>query len=525
MLLYLIATVIAAATYYYIQCITFWRRQGVPQGSIKYTIVELINFFLQKKPLAESIQLNYNMFPESRYTGVYSFGAPILMIRDPDLLKDITVKNFDHFPDHTNIISEVAEPLWAKNLFALKGQRWRDMRPILSPSFTSSKMRSMFVLISECAQNFSHYYLKKDEQIIEVELKDSFTRFTNDVIATAAFGIKTDSLENKENQFYVMGKALTSFATGFFNAFKLVLLILFPKVFEIFQIGIFKKEVTTFFIDLIDSTVKTRKEKKIVRPDMIHLLMEAQKGLESKEVQVEDNSFAAQTEADLGKAVQQKDLSNLDIAAQALIFFFAGFETVSALMCFMAYELAINPDIQQKLREEIEETLENCNGELTYEALLKMKYLDMVVSESLRKWPSAIVADRECTKTYTIEPKLTGEKPVVIKKKMAIWLPIYGIHRDPNIYPEPEKFNPERFNDDNKANINPYTYLPFGLGPRNCIGSRFALLEVKTVFFYLLQNFALVPTQKSQIPLKLSAINFSLSTEGGFWFGLEKLKQ
>lgn len=108
---------------------------------------------------------------------------------------------------------------------------------------------------------------------------------------------------------------------------------------------------------------------------------------------------------------------------------------------------------------------------------------------------------------------------------MAIWLPIYGIHRDPNIYPEPEKFNPERFNDDNKANINPYTYLPFGLGPRNCIGSRFALLEVKTVFFYLLQNFALVPTQKSQIPLKLSAINFSLSTEGGFWFGLEKLKQ
>lgn len=82
----------------------------------------------------------------------------------------------------------------------------------------------------------------------------------------------------------------------------------------------------------------------------------------------------------LGKAVQQKDLSNLDIAAQALIFFFAGFETVSALMCFMAYELAINPDIQQRLREEIEETLENCNGELTYEALLKMKYLDMVVS-------------------------------------------------------------------------------------------------------------------------------------------------
>lgn len=145
-------------------------------------------------------------------------------------------------------------------------------------------------------------------------------------------------------------------------------------------------------------------------------------------------------------------------------------------------------------------------------------------TESLRKWPTAVAVDRECVKPYTIEPKLPGEKPVYIKEKGPIWIPIYGIHHDPKFYPVPEKFDPDRFSDENKRKINAYTYLPFGLGPRNCIGSRFALLEIKTVFFHLLHNFAIVPTNKSIIPVKLSAKGFSLTAEGGFWFGLKKLK-
>lgn len=80
-----------------------------------------------------------------------------------------------------------------------------------------------------------------------------------------------------------------------------------------------------------------------------------------------------------------KELTNLDIAAQAMIFFFAGFDSVSSVMSFMAYELAVNIVIQNRLRKEIEDTLEECEGIITYEALLKMKYMDMVVSGKVRK--------------------------------------------------------------------------------------------------------------------------------------------
>lgn len=112
------------------------------------------------------------------------------------------------------------------------GQKWRTMRPILSPSFTSSKMRSIFKLISECVENFNDYYLKKNQDIVEVEMKDSFTRFANDVIATTAFGVKIDSLKEQNNEFYTMGKEVTDFSS-FLKWMKLFGFMLFPKLFSV----------------------------------------------------------------------------------------------------------------------------------------------------------------------------------------------------------------------------------------------------------------------------------------------------
>ncbi|KAJ8926642.1 hypothetical protein NQ314_020976 [Rhamnusium bicolor] len=430
---------------------------------------------------------------------MYEFYLPILVLKDPELIKQVTVKDFDHFTDHRSVIPDNIDPLWSKNLFALKGQKWRDMRAILSPSFTSSKMRSMFVLMTECSENFIQHFLKKDEEIITVEFKDIFTRFTNDVIATTAFGIKVDSLDQPNNEFYLMGMDATNFS-GFWKILKFFGYFIFPKLYEVLKVTLFSKEVSEFFKNLVGGTIRIREEKGIVRPDMIHLLMEARKGIHKHEENgTIDTGFATALESDI-----------------ALIFFFAGFDSVSGLMCFTAYELATNPDVQDKLREEIYATLEECGGKLTYDGLLKMKYMDMVVS---------VLVDRVCNKPYTLNPATPEEKPVHLEKETVLWLPIFAIHRDPEYYPDPDRFDPERFNDENKGNINPYTYCPFGLGPRNCIGSRFALLETKTIFFYILQHFEFVPVEKSQIPLKISKKSFNLQSEGGFWFGLKRIKK
>jgi cytochrome P450 family 9 len=97
-----------------------------------------------------------------------------------------------------------------------------------------------------------------------------------------------------------------------------------------------------------------------------------------------------------------------------------------------------------------------------------------------------------------------------------------GLHRDPQYWPEPDRFDPERFSEENKMKINPYTFLPFGVGPRNCIGSRFALLETKTLFFYILAHFEIVPVEKTQIPLQLSRKTFAMTAEKGFWLGFKR---
>lgn len=188
-------------------------------------------------------------------------------------------------------------------------------------------------------------------------------------------------------------------------------------------------------------------------------------------------------------------------------------------MSFVAHELTVNPDIQERLIEEIDDVREIFEGKfISYDAIQGLKYMDMVVSECLRKWPPAAHTDRICSKPY----KFVSEgKEINMNVGDAVWIPIYGIHSDPKHYPNPLKFDPERFNHENKHKINSSTYMPFGVGPRNCIGSRFALMECKTVLFYLLSAFTFEVSEKTQIPLRLAKEQFRIVAENGFWIHLK----
>lgn len=210
-----------------------------------------------------------------------------------------------------------------------------------------------------------------------------------------------------------------------------------------------------------------------------------------------------------------------DFVAQCMIFFLAGFNAVSGGISFMAHELACNPKIQQRLFEEISANKNELIGRpLTYETMQKMKYLDMVVSETLRRWALSPASDRYVNKPYVIE-KQDGTK-VQLNVGDGIWIPTYALHMDPQYFPNPEKFDPERFSDTNKDSIVSGVYSPFGIGPRNCIGSRFALMEMKALFVYLLLDFTIVKCAKTQDPLVLKkGTNFNMEGENGFWAELK----
>ncbi|XP_023717570.1 cytochrome P450 9e2 isoform X2 [Cryptotermes secundus] len=494
-----------------------WNHNHFKKRNIPY--VKPLPFFGNMRPaicsknkehFPDYILRMYRQLEDHPYGGVFSFMQPVIILRDPELIQRVTVKDFDHFTDHRSFFDEATEPLW--------DERWRNMRSILNPAFTSSKTEAMFGLVSQCCQQMVEFleqcyqqppeqgcFIQRDFEMLVLELKELYARYTNDVIARTAFGIEIDSFKNPTNEFYMMGQK--AFKIGHLRMMKYFGYLISPKLMQLLGVNIIPKKVTDFLRSTIYETVLTREKEDIVKPDMLQLLTQAMKGVLTDETSSEERK----------KTDKSNEMDMDDIGAQALMFFLAGFETTSTLLCFASHQLAVHPDIQNKLQEEIDATLQQHGGKITHEAVHSMKYLDMVVSETLRMFPPSVVADRLCVKPYCLE----ADPPVELKPGDTMFIPIYGLHHDPEHYSNPERFDPERFSDEKRQNINPFAYLPFGSGPRSCIGKLFALMESKLALAYLLSRFNLSVVPKTPMPLKIIQTGFNISVKGGFWFGLQ----
>jgi cytochrome P450 family 9 len=459
----------------------------------------MFNVLIRRKHLNEVIKELYNINTDAKYIGAFNFTQPIIMLRDLDLIKNIAIKNFDHFQDHRTIFDASIDSLMGGNIFNLKGDIWRESRNILSPAFTSKKIKSMFDLMVECAVRFMNYMEEiPDEKKKIIDTKDIFTKYTNDVIASCAFGITVDSLKNPKNDFYILGKKATNFEG--FQTLKFFLAGTFPKLIKLLNIKFVSDDVKNFFEKIISETIATRDAKGINRPDMLQLLMDARD---------KENKFFT--------------LDITYITAQVFIFFFGGFDTTSTQMCIIAHELAINPDVQKKLQDEIDSVLKETNGNPTYEAINRMLYLDAVFNESMRLHAQVAAVDRVCTKPFELPPALPGGKPFKIEPGMNLWIPAVAIHHNPNYYENPTKFDPERYYE-KKVSINDVLNLGFGIGPRSCIGNRFALLETKILIFFLLSKFNLKPSAKTCIPFEINPKIITIKPKGGFVIAIETRK-
>lgn len=470
----------------------YWRRKGVPYKVYFPYIDGTCALALKQNDVGgyfnDTLCRN---FPKSRYFGTYFFGKPILSIHDADLIREMFVKNFDHFVDQIGFINFENEPLWSKNLFNLKGQAWKDMRGILSPSFTGSQMKKMFLLVDQCAKNYVDVFSNEPYDVIDVELRDVCKRFSIDVIANTAYGIEINSLIDKNNEFFVNCENLNDF-TGFLTIMKFILIKLSPKLATFLDVKLINPKHASFFTNVIKNSIEYRQKHNVQRNDMIQLLLNAK---ENKNEAIDVN----------------------DIVSQAFVFFAGGSNTLASSMHFLAYNLATNPDVQEKLRQEIKHS--KLDNEVSYELIMNLPYMDMVVSESLRLFPVFYASGRVCTKNFQIKPTNSKEKPVDLKVGDDLLIPLYGLHMDPKYFPNPKKFDPERFLAKNLKNTAPY--FPFGLGPRMCIAYRFALMLMKTFTFRLLLDFEIVPTKRT-VPMTLLKGAMKLESAEELWFGFKK---
>ncbi|XP_075973973.1 cytochrome P450 9e2-like [Anticarsia gemmatalis] len=522
-LLIWVTALVAAVTLYLHNVYSAFKRRGVKNMTPVPLLGNMARVLLRQDDLIKDLMTLYDAFPEERFVGKFEFLKEIVMIRDLELVKKIALKDFEYFLDHRSFFSE-STSYFARNLLSLKGQEWKDMRSTLSPAFTSSKIRLMVPFMVEVGDQMMGSLKQKmkssNEGYIDIECKDLTTRYANDVIASCAFGLKVDSHYEQNNEFYVMGRNTFQFRLR--ELITVLALINLPKkISKLLKLDFMSVSSQKFFKKIILETMQDRDARHIIRPDMIHLLMEAKKGKLTHETVKADNEtagFATVDESSVGTKKVDRVWNDDDLIAQAVLFFLAGFETVSTAMSFLLYELACNPEVQEKLATEVKEFDVKNNGKFDLKSIQEMPYMDMVVSELLRKWPPAVALDRVCLKDYDLgKPNEKSDKHYILRKGTVVALPVYAFHHDPQYFPNPEKFDPERFSEENKHSIPPFAYMPFGLGPRNCIGSRFALCEVKVMVYQILRQLELSPCERTCIPAELTMEKLNMELKGGHW--------
>lgn len=476
-----------------VNCHKFFKLHGIPHQSPLPIFGNILPVLLRQINVSDLIKNLYNKYPNTKYFGLYDFANPGIVIRDIDLIKSIGIKNFENFTDHGMFGEEPCDPLFGRNLFLLKGKKWHDIRCLLSPAFTSNKLKLMFKLISQCAINFTEILTNETNEL--KEMKETFDKYTNDVILNCAFGININTMKDPNNDFYLLGKKATNMEK---LTIKIFLMREFPYLMNLFNINLVDPCVYKFFKNIIMSIIKKREIMGIIKNDMLQLIMN-----------------------DRGKL----NLTEDEKIAQGFVFYFGGFDATSTIISCASHELAVNVNIQRKLQEKIDLILCEFNGDPTYDAINEFEYLDAIVNETLRKYPILPVLDRVCTKEFEFPPTTSDAKPFLVQPGMTIWIPVIGYHYDPIYYEEPEKFNPERFLKNGTANIKSMTFLSFGIGPRQCIGSRFALLKIKIMLFHLLSKYNLKVCSKTNVPLKSSKKTLGFFADNGYWMELERRKK
>lgn len=240
----------------------------------------LHEMFFGRKSFAGIMQDYYKRFDGQRFYGIYEISQPIFVIRDPDLIKQVTIQDFDHFVNHQVGFDMEMDSLVARSLFFSKNQQWKDMRTILSPAFTGNKMRMMFELIRTSTNDFRTILMNQmkdaDGNGKVYELKDLFSRYACNIIATSAFGLEVDAVTNRDDEFYLAGKTVTNFDG--WQGFKFLLFDSIPSILKLFRVKFFDQKLMDYFRHVVMSAVGYREKNSVFRPDMIELLMQARKG-------------------------------------------------------------------------------------------------------------------------------------------------------------------------------------------------------------------------------------------------------
>ncbi|XP_077562553.1 cytochrome P450 3A24-like isoform X2 [Haemaphysalis longicornis] len=486
-----------------------FRRYGIPGPEphlLSGNIPELRKDHL--KVMGEWIQKYGKVF------GFFYGEVPYVVLTDPDMIKECFIKQCNLFRDRPPMPIMV-EP-FKSSLLCLTGEEWKRVRCVLNGSFTAAKMKLMTKTMDRCAR----VTLQVLDQVAGsgrcADVTAIAQGFSMDVITKCALAWQAKCQRNPNNPTLLQLQQIFSQVEDSVAA----LALRFPPLRALIEVCFPLTPFGRLFGQIIDNlrqVVSVRQSgKRSAHVDMLQLMLDAK---EKAILATEGDQSAASV------------LTEKQLLSNCFVSLAAGFETTATTLAFVLYELARHPEEQDKIYEELV-ALSNPTGtkqgyesdqrdvgddrELNYEELQSLERLDAFIRECLRFYPPVVLfIARACTRDTTIQ----GHE---IPAGVNIVVPTWHVHHDPELWPEPHRFDPDRFCCSPSSNggygngstfsipekkaPHPASYVPFGIGPRECIGRRFAVLEVKTIACKVVRRYrlALPDCKKHQHPLKLT---------------------
>uniref|UniRef100_A0AAG5CXD5 Cytochrome P450 n=1 Tax=Anopheles atroparvus TaxID=41427 RepID=A0AAG5CXD5_ANOAO len=477
----LVAIVLLGALFLFRRFGEMLRYAGKFSGPRAYPIIGNGLLFLNKTPAEFLRTIDWLLKKYGNSLRVWLGTQLVVLVQDP---KDIEVllgssKYIDKSTEYDFI-----RPWLGEGLLTSRGRKWHTHRKVITPTFHFKILEQFVEIFDRQSSTFIKVLQPYAESGKSFDIFPQVTLCALDVICESAMGTKVDAQLNSTSSYVMAVKEITNLIQYRFYDF----LIRYDFFFRLSANSRKQKKVIQALHNYTYSVIRGRRQQ---------LEQRAASGSDADESLGDHDLGIKKRMAFLDMLLQAtidgRPLTDLEIREEVDTFMFEGHDTTTSAISFLLQSLAKNPDVQQRVFEEVRSIVgDDRSQRVTLAMLNDMSYLDLVIKETLRLYPSVPMIGRKMIETTEINGKTfpAGANLIIMP---------FFLGRDPKYFPNPEKFDPERFNVERSAEkTNPYQYIPFSAGPRNCIGQKFAVAELKSLVSKVLRHYEILPPSEER---------------------------
>lgn len=263
----------------------YWNKRNVPVLGIKTFYKTLINIFLMRKNLGETLRYLYEE-NKTPFLGFYILNQPIVIVNDPIIIKQVVISDFNSFSDHTVPYRTPADMIGTSTLFTTKNPTWKTIRSKLSPFFSSGKLKQMICLMNDVAAEFRDFITEESSHSIRTETKEMCAKYATDVISSCAFGVNSHCFHREKSEFRTCAKRLFNWS-NFIRRFSFSAYFIMPSLASALGLKFWEPVAANFLKNFFWHSVQEREKSDFVRHDLIDMLIK----LKNDEIFMKDENI------------------------------------------------------------------------------------------------------------------------------------------------------------------------------------------------------------------------------------------